>query len=94
MAVEFLQRQENIISADTISRNISALWFESADHSLSENILIDANFKALEKLLKLGTHGYGIERCLYEENDSLPCQIPIVALDYITDVSEILAALD
>jgi hypothetical protein len=94
MAVEFLRRQENSFSADILQRKIGSLWFASQDFTSPDNFSFDANFKELRNLLKKGTLGYGIERCLYEENHALPCQSPNIALEYVTNVAEILPALD
>jgi hypothetical protein len=94
MAVEFLQRQENKLSEDILLKEIGSLWLASQAFASLENSSFDANFKELQTILEKGTLGFGIERCLYEENHALPCQSSHISLEYVTDVSEILPALD
>jgi serine/threonine protein kinase len=94
MAVEFLQQKENNFSAVVLQRKIGELWFASQEFTAPGNFSFVANFKELQNLLKKGTLGFGIERCLYEENHALPCQSPNIALEYVTNISEILPALD
>src|SRR5690606_4567893 len=38
--------------------------------------------------------GFGLERCLYEENDYWPCQSPQLADAYVTRIEELLPALE
>jgi hypothetical protein len=109
MAVEFLRRQENKFAAEVLSRNVPGLWFAAQGNSSPDNFTVtaalgvigglavdsyDANFKELRKFQQTVSLGYGIERCLYEENRSLSCQSPNITQDYVTDIREILTALD
>src|SRR3546814_7768561 len=38
--------------------------------------------------------GYGMERVAYELNPNLPCRSPLFEADYVSDISELLPALD
>ena len=94
MAVEYLRRQENKFSAEVLSRNILGIWIAAQDSNSPEIFSNDANFKELRRIQQKVSLGYGIERCLYEENQSLACQSPNISQDYVTNVKEILTALD
>ncbi|WP_245651270.1 hypothetical protein [Paramagnetospirillum marisnigri] len=37
--------------------------------------------------------GFGLERCLYEMNDALPCQSSLLGEEYVVEVKELLPAL-
>ncbi len=93
LAVELLRRSDVQVAAEIIAREIPAIWFayqsggnESAKHEKS--------FRQLHGFLKIHDPGYGIERCLYEFNPSLPCQSPLVIQDYIVNIEDLLPSLD
>ena len=94
MAVEYLRTQENKFAAQVLSRNVLGIWTVAQGDNSPDTFSYDANFKELRKFQQKVSLGYGIERCLYEENRSLACQSPNIAQDYVTDIREILTALD
>jgi hypothetical protein len=94
MAVEYLRTQENKFAAQVLSRNVLGIWTVAQGDNTPDTFSYDANFKELRKFQQKVSLGYGIERCLYEENRSLACQSPNIAQDYVTDIREILTALD
>ena len=51
-------------------------------------------FNKARLILQNNDSGYGIERCFYELNPSLPCQSQLIVHDYIVGIRELLPALD
>jgi hypothetical protein len=55
---------------------------------------MDRSFIALRNFAKINEVGFGMERCLYELNRSLPCQSPLLQQSYVDHIDEMLPALD
>ncbi len=94
LAVEYL-RQGNIqVAAEIISKDVYALWFAVQSEYDPMASSLDKTFTQLHGFLKINDYGYGIERCLYELNPSLPCRSPLVAEAYVENIDALLPALD
>lgn len=52
------------------------------------------NLDRMRYQLKNPAPGYGVERCLYELNPSLPCASPIIESYYVADAEDALPALE
>jgi hypothetical protein len=50
--------------------------------------------KTLRQHLRQQQPGFGVERCLYEANETLPCLSPLVQKEYVLDIEDLLPALD
>lgn len=48
----------------------------------------------LQNYIKINSLGFGIERCLYDLNPSLPCQSPIMATQFVVDINQLLYFLN
>jgi hypothetical protein len=79
---------------EMIIREVPRLWFEARSEYQPDNSLMEANFRELRSYLTQTSIGFGLERCLYELNDSLPCQSPLVGEEYVVEVKELLPALN
>ncbi len=75
---------------DVILRGIHKNWFRGQAQAQAFEKRLDA----MEKWLRAPVLGSGPERCLYEFNFTLPCQSPLVAGRHVTDLSELIRALD
>ena len=93
LAVELLRRSDVQVAAEIIAREIPAIWF-ACQSGGNESAQHEKTFHQLHGFLKINDPGFGIERCLYELNPSLPCQSPLVIQDYIVDIEDLLPALD
>ncbi|MBY0431707.1 MAG: serine/threonine-protein kinase, partial [Rhodospirillales bacterium] len=80
--------------AECITREIPKQWFESRSEYNPEYSPLEGNFRELRAFLMSTSTGFGMERCLYELNDSLACQSSLVGADYVVDFRELLSALD
>lgn len=94
LAVEYLRQGNVQIAAEIIRKDVYALWFVVQSENDPIVSSLDSIFTQLHGFLKINDYGYGIERCLYELNPSLPCRSPLVAEAYVENIEELLPALD
>ena len=80
--------------AEVILRDIARMWFEDRLQYNPEHSMLDGMFKDQRAFLTQTAVGFGIERCLYELNEALACQSPLIAEYHVGDVKEVLPALD
>ena len=80
---------------DVILREIPKMWVGARENYSPEHVQLDGTFKELRDFLQDGRNmGAGIERCLYEMNESQPCLSPLFANDVVLDIRDVLPALD
>lgn len=94
LAMAMSQKGDTRLVAEVILREIPKLWFEARKFYSPENSVMEGNFRELKNYLAQTGLGFGLERCLYEMNDALPCQSPLVGEEYITELKELLPALN
>lgn len=94
LAVELLRRGNAQVPAETLALDIPAIWCAQHAGPGTEALQMLKQFSLLRGFLKINDMGYGIERCLYELNPSLPCQSALIINDYVVSVEELLPALD
>lgn len=94
LAVELLRRGDTQVPAEIIQRDLPAMWLSHLANADPINLPLNKTFSQLKSFLQINDPGYGIERCLYELNPTLPCQSPIVIGDYVVRIDELLPALD
>jgi hypothetical protein len=94
LATLMAQKGDNRLFVEMILREVPKLWFEGRPSYQPDNSLMDANFRELKGYLAQTPMGFGLERCLYELNDALPCQSPLVGEEYVVEVKELLPALN
>jgi hypothetical protein len=87
--------QDPRIVTEVILAEIHKMWLGVRDHFSSEHVQIDGNFKELREFLIDGTNkGSGLERCLYEMNESQHCLSPLFEKDLVLTIRDVLPALD
>ncbi|MBR1778239.1 MAG: hypothetical protein IJ752_06625 [Alphaproteobacteria bacterium] len=64
-------------------------WYEFHQDMVSEQ-----NIKNMQITLQKPGKGMGIERLLYDLNEGLPCQSPLVVKDYVDEARDLLPALE
>ncbi|MBC7905671.1 MAG: hypothetical protein H7Y60_02860 [Rhodospirillaceae bacterium] len=94
LAAVMAQKGDTKLLAEVILREVPRLWFEARKSYLPDNSLMDSNFKELKGYLTQTGLGFGLERCLYEMNDALPCQSTLLGEEYIVELKELLPALN
>jgi hypothetical protein len=94
LAVELMRRGDVQAPVETILRELPAAWYNHTANFGPETPFAVKAFSEIRTYLQNTDPGFGIERCLYELNPSLPCQSPLVAEDYVSRIEELLPALD
>lgn len=93
-AMELLRTGDTQVAGEVIARDIPDIWFQAQEVYAPEASIFQKNFSQLKIVLNNKDPGFGIERCLYESNPSLPCQSPLLLQEYVLDVDHLLPALD
>lgn len=80
---------------EVLLREIPKMWLGARESFSSEFVQLDGNFRELRDFLQDGGNkGSGLERCLYEMNESQQCLSPLFAKDIVLDIRDVLPALD
>ena len=94
LAVEFTRGDAVQIAAEVVVRELPGFWLSAQPDARSSSRDLVTAFVQLRGYLQIKAPGYGIERCLYELNPSLPCQSPLVTGDHVVDIKDLLPCLD
>ncbi len=94
LAYEFLIAKNIKPLMELISQEIHEVWYKNNPAKSPDAIFWRRLFHQCRSYLKIEDLGYGIERCLYEANEGMPCQSPLVEGEFITEIEELLPALD
>ncbi|PCI40277.1 MAG: hypothetical protein COB46_07335 [Rhodospirillaceae bacterium] len=93
-ATEYLRKGSFQIQGEIISRELVVYWGNAQPAQNSDIKILMKTFKTLRTFVQLGTQGYGMERCLYELNKTLPCQGAFLQHQYVDDIDHLLPTLD
>ncbi len=93
LAAEYLHQGNVQAAFEIVLHDIPKIWLNIMGTSPT-TIALDRTFGQLRRFLQNNDTGFGIERCLYELNPGLPCQSKFLAGDYVTDIDNLLSALD
>ncbi len=94
LALEFTRGDAVQIAAEVVVRELPGYWLSAQPDTNSSKRDLVTTFVRLRGYLQINEPGYGIERCLYELNPSLPCQSPLVTGDYVVAIKDLLPSLD
>lgn len=94
LAIEYLRKGNFQIPGEILARDLLGFWFSCQETVTPDLTAQDKTFQTLRGFAKINEMGYGMERCLYELNRTLPCQSPLLHQSYVDHVEELLSALD
>ena len=94
LAVEYLRKGNFQLPSEMLARDLAGYWFSAQESLISDATSYDKTFTTLRSFFMIKEMGFGIERCLYETNRSLPCQSEILQKVYIDHVEDLLTGLD
>ena len=94
LAVDLLRRGDMQLGAETVAREMPETWIAAQGKSRAENLSLMKTYTQLKGFLKITDPGYGVERVLYEMNQSLPCQGSFIIQEYVATIEDLLPALD
>jgi hypothetical protein len=82
------------IIAEALMRELPKAWFETREAYNPDNSVMDSGFRTQKGHLDRGVIGSGLERVLYEMNESVPCLSPMLVDDYVLELRDLLPALN
>ncbi|MDA8231898.1 MAG: hypothetical protein M0006_11225 [Magnetospirillum sp.] len=94
LAALVAQQGDTRLIIEMILREVPKLWFEAQGDARPDTSMRESNFRELRGYLSQTGMGFGVERCLYEMNDALPCQSSLLGEQYVVDLKELLPALN
>jgi hypothetical protein len=96
LAVELLRRNSMQTAAEVINYGIPEIWYTAHSDKIRDEASIEYQsvFARLKTILQIEGPGFGIERCLYDLNNSLACQSPLIAELGVINIEDLLPSLD
>jgi serine/threonine protein kinase len=94
IAIKSMVEKNTETITDIIKGEIYDFWFKAQLHNTSTIIDWQRTFVRSRGYLMIPDLGYGIERCLYEMNENVPCQSPLIIDECVVDSEDLLGALD
>jgi len=94
LAIAVLRKQKLQPYADFITRDLWRHWIAAQAKTQADNQQFEGVFRDLKNYLRDPNSGAGVERCVYELNEWLPCLSPLIETQYVMEVKGILPALD
>ncbi len=96
LAVEMLRKGHMDIPTQAINYGLPEIWYQAESEMTRDpaSMLHQGAFGTMRAYLQNNTRGYGVERCLYELNSSLPCLSPLIKDQYVTEIVDLLPALN
>jgi len=76
-----------------IGARLPQRWIETQEHISADNLSVQRTMDRASQDLKYGTV-YAIHRVLYQLNPDWPCQSPLLQKHYVTELAELLPALN
>ena len=93
LAVMMAKQMDTKLLVEMIRRDVFKNYYE-VQGAQREDPLVENNFREIRNQISQMGLGFGLERALYELNDALPCQSPLVGESYVVDIKELLPGLN
>jgi hypothetical protein len=94
LAVTMVEGGDVKTIAEALMRDVPKAWFETRDSYNPDNSILDGMYRTQKGYLERATIGNGIERVVYEINESMPCISPFTVEDYVVELRDLLPALN
>ena len=94
LAHSIMQKGNANIPVEVISRGLPRAWFDSQDIYNPVYVALEKNFDQLLDFVQERKIGYGVERCLYETNPTLPCQSPLLIEENVITIKDLMPAME
>ncbi|HEY9081554.1 hypothetical protein [Magnetovibrio sp.] len=94
LAVEYLRKGNFQIPGEILARDLISFWVAAQSARTPDITSQERTFQTLRGFAKINEMGYGMERCLYELNRSLPCQSDLLRTTYVDHIDDFITALD
>ncbi|KAF0113155.1 MAG: hypothetical protein FD149_2220, partial [Rhodospirillaceae bacterium] len=94
LASAMMQKRDPRLIVEAITRDIPRIWFDGHESYNSDFVFMNNELREARSSLNMTAIGYGVERALYELNEHLPCQSPLIADRYVIEIKDLLPALE
>ena len=94
VAIEYLRTGNFQLPGEILARDLVSYWVACQENRTPDLTVLEKTFATLRGFARIGEMGYGLERCLYELNENLPCQSPLLQHTYVGHIDDFLGALD
>ncbi len=94
IAFDILNKQNPQDVLEVVTRELYEVWFKSQYSSVPSHAIWQRQYLRCKNYLKVNEMGFGPERCLYELNKHLQCLSPLIIDEFITNIGELLPAID
>lgn len=94
LAAAMNHRERRQIISEIISSRLPIHWVAAQGKPKPEDLRAVQMLEKLPNVIDQAAIGFGVERCLYELNPSERCQSPLFERDYVTDISQVVLALE
>jgi len=82
------------LAAEALMREVPRAWFETRDSYNPDDSMMESGFRTQKSYLDRTALGWGLERTVYEMNDSVPCYSPLLAEEYVVELRDLLPAMN
>ncbi len=93
-AVNYHNEERRQTFAEIILHKLPQMWIEAQPQMRADIVAFIRSFDLVGMHLTKPRIGYGLERALYALNVSWPCQSPLLSDDFVSDLSDLLPALE
>lgn len=94
LAVATTRQKDVRAIAECILREVPDSWFQVQTTFDPAYVTMMSQIKQVRAHLRQAQPGFGVERCIYELNDSLQCLSPLLQNEYVLEIEDLLPALD
>ena len=94
LAVATTRQKDVRALAECVLREVPEGWFGVQTSFDPAYVVMMSQFKTIRAHLRQAQPGFGVERCLYELNESLQCLSPLLQTEYVLEIEDLLPALD
>ncbi len=93
-AYNYNDAEKRQIFAEIFAQRLPQMWIEKQPALRPELVILRRIFDSVSYNLAKARIGFGLERALYSSNPAWPCQSPLLSKDYVSELSELLPALE
>lgn len=93
-AIDYQDPEKHKLFAQVVAAKLPQAWLQTQTKPRPEHGSMMKSFDMINYFMDRPQLGSGLERALYESNPGWPCQSPLVREDYVSEIEELLPALD
>lgn len=87
-------REMRQLISEIISSRLAVQWVASQGKPRAEDLRAVQMLEKMPSVIDQQVIGMGVERCLYDLNPAEPCHSPLFERDFVTDVGDLIGALE